>query len=394
MRALSLILALLFIAVSSGEGVSAPRKKTKQEIIKNEKTLEDVKKQITEEKKTVKAITEKETSVLEELEKINKNINAKREELKKAETSLARLQRDVNSTNANINRLERERKSLTVRLKQRLAAMYKMRTGEAVQVLFSSESPKDLGRRHKYLTLIMDTDSRLIEGYGENVKKLEGEKARLKSLGGELEAERKNALSRKKEAEALQKEKSVLLASVRQEKDRRVQVIGELEEAAKALSDLIKELRAKEEAAPIPSPDETGTGFGAMKGKLFMPVDGDVISSYGKVKHPKFQTITFNNGIMIEAPVGTPVKNIYDGNVIYVGWLKGYGQVMIIDHGGGYYTLFAHLSKVLTEKGEAVKRGDEVALVGDTGPQSTAGLYFEIRQKGVPRDPSAWFAEK
>ncbi|MEK7774234.1 MAG: peptidoglycan DD-metalloendopeptidase family protein, partial [Deltaproteobacteria bacterium] len=86
--------------------------------------------------------------------------------------------------------------------------------------------------------------------------------------------------------------------------------------------------------------------------------------------------------------------NVYDGKVVYVGWLKGYGQVMIIDHKGGYYTLFAYLSKVLKERGDAVKEGAEVALAGDTGPDSTQGLYFEVRHRGVPRDPLTWLAAK
>ncbi|MBI5902681.1 MAG: peptidoglycan DD-metalloendopeptidase family protein, partial [Deltaproteobacteria bacterium] len=80
--------------------------------------------------------------------------------------------------------------------------------------------------------------------------------------------------------------------------------------------------------------------------------------------------------------------------VVYVGWLKGYGQVMIVDHRGGYYTLFAYLSRALKERGDMVKQGAEIALVGDTGPDSTPGLYFEIRQKGVPRDPMSWLAAR
>ena len=125
-----------------------------------------------------------------------------------------------------------------------------------------------------------------------------------------------------------------------------------------------------------------------------MPVDGKVVSLYGRVSHPTYKTVTFNNGIVIEARVGSPVRSVYDGRVVYVGWLNGYGQVMIVDHGSGFYTLFAYLSDVLKQKGEAVERGVEIALVGDSGPRASGGLYFEIRQKGVPRDPMAWLADR
>ncbi|MBE7414254.1 MAG: peptidoglycan DD-metalloendopeptidase family protein [Deltaproteobacteria bacterium] len=115
---------------------------------------------------------------------------------------------------------------------------------------------------------------------------------------------------------------------------------------------------------------------------------------YSKVRHPKVNTVTFNIGITIESPLGQPVKNVYAGKVIYVGWLKGYGQVMIIDHKGGFYTLYAHLGKVLKDTGDEVESGAEVGLIGDSGPEGRPGLYFEIRQKGVPRDPMAWLSTR
>jgi septal ring factor EnvC (AmiA/AmiB activator) len=129
-----------------------------------------------------------------------------------------------------------------------------------------------------------------------------------------------------------------------------------------------------------------------MRGRLRLPVEGRIISSYGKVRHPKFQTVTFNNGIVIEARQGSVVKSVYDGKVAYTGWLKGYGQIVILDNGDGFYTLFAHLQKALKERGQEVKKGEDVGLAGDTGADGVAGLYFEIREKGIPRDPVPWFA--
>ncbi|MBI5344160.1 MAG: peptidoglycan DD-metalloendopeptidase family protein, partial [Deltaproteobacteria bacterium] len=86
------------------------------------------------------------------------------------------------------------------------------------------------------------------------------------------------------------------------------------------------------------------------------------------------------------------VRSVYGGKVAYAGWLKGYGQLLIIDHGGGFFTLFARLQKILKDKGDIVEKGADIALVGDTGVDASAGLYFEIREKGVPRDPMAWLA--
>jgi septal ring factor EnvC (AmiA/AmiB activator) len=113
---------------------------------------------------------------------------------------------------------------------------------------------------------------------------------------------------------------------------------------------------------------------------------------YGKVEHPKFHTITFNNGIEIEARLGTEVRSVYKGRVAYSGWFRGYGKVVIIDHGNGYYTLFARLSKIVRDVDSIVEKGDVIALVGDTGLVKGPHLYFEVRQKGMPLDPLNWLA--
>ncbi len=363
---------------------------TKKDIVKKEKKLEDVKKRIRREKESLKTVSDKEGSILGEMDGINKSLVEKREELETIETSLGAIQKKIAATNSDINGLKKERKALAGRLKQRLKAMYEMRRGEMILVLFSSESSTDLAMKHKYLTMIMDSDSKLIDRYEKNLLRLKSEKAKLDQLYGEMNSARRSALVKKNEAEAVRREKKVLLASIRLDRSRRERNIKELEQAALDLTKLLNQLR--------PAEDEPegfhGRGFAAMKGRLKMPVAGNVVSFYGRVRNPKFQTVTFNNGIIIEAPVGAPVRSIYDGKVIYVGWLKGYGLVLIIDNGGSYYTLFAHLSKALKSRGDAVSKGDEVGYVGDTGPTNSSGLYFEIRQRGVPRDPMAWLQKR
>ncbi|MBI5468960.1 MAG: peptidoglycan DD-metalloendopeptidase family protein [Deltaproteobacteria bacterium] len=397
MRGLKLFLILTVTLGLAFAAAASDKRSSRQDFIRKSKKLEDVKKQIREEQKSVRTISEKETDILGDLETINKDLAVKREELDRIQRQLAGVQKKVNAANANMERLEKERDVLAGRLKSRLKAMYKMRRGEYLSLIFSSESPRDLGRRHKYLTIIMDSDSNLISGYEKTLSSLEDEKNRLTALHSELGSVKRSVLATSNEALKLQRRKTAFLSGIKKEKERRVKVLGELEEAAAELTDLLNQLRAEEEkkeekkgeAGETPFP---GTGFGSMKGKLSMPVKGPVVSSYGRVKHPRFQTVTFNNGIMIEAPADTPVKSVYDGKVIYVGWLKGYGQVLIMDNGGGYYTLFANLSKALKEKGETAEKGADIGLVGDTGASAATGLYFEIRQKGVPRDPMGWFA--
>ena len=366
---------------SAGEGLS------RQERVGKEKTLEDVKRQIREQKQVVRVAEKKETGVLDELERINRSLSATRSQLSKLEASLKRIDGKIAEANSGIERLEKQRRVLSSLLASRLRSMYMMQKGEVMDVIFSSASSEELGRRHKYLTVIMDHDSELIEKMESTISSLDTRRQALKTLQADLAKDRKDALASRREAETLHSRKLALLSDIQKEKSSSQRAVAELEQAAKKLSDLVGSLRS-DDSAP------GSGGFERLKGRLAMPVDGKVVSPYGRVSHPTYKTVTFNNGIVIEALVGAPVKSVYEGKVVYVGWLNGYGQVMIVDHGDGFYTLFAYLSDVLKQKGDAVERGGEIALVGDTGPRASGGLYFEIRQKGVPRDPMAWIADR
>lgn len=132
------------------------------------------------------------------------------------------------------------------------------------------------------------------------------------------------------------------------------------------------------ERASLPTPLETGK----------------LIKEFGKSIHAKFQTVTFQKGLEIEAPENTPVKAVMDGTVEYDGWVKGLGNVLIIHHGGGLYSVNAHLFKSLMPRGSTVKQGDTVALVGDTGISEKPSLYFELRENGKAVNPLAYFNPK
>ena len=382
LSAITLFLLIFFVFSHGEDGAPSSR-----ELVRKEKSLEDVKRRLREQKESIESIERKETTILGELEAINRALVRKRGELRAVERSLKKLKKEIGETNHNIRKLERRRSELLDRLSLRLRAMYRMRKGGALGVLFSVDSPSDLGRRHKLLAMIMDSDLNLVKDCEENLEDLRRERIRLVSLKAEREAKKKALKKSRLEAERAKKKKVRLLRAVKGEKKKHARLVKELEEAAEELKEVVERLRREEDLYG-------GSGFAALKGRLDMPVEGRVVSFYGKVRHPKFKTVTFNNGIVIEAPFGASVKSVYRGRVIYTGWLKGYGQVLIIDHGGGFYTLFAHLYRILKERGDVVARGEEVALVGDADTRTSPGLYFEIRQKGVPRDPMGWFAKR
>ena len=131
--------------------------------------------------------------------------------------------------------------------------------------------------------------------------------------------------------------------------------------------------------------------FRQAKGHLPFPTPSGLIeAAFGKVVNPRFNTVTVQKGLDIRAALGTPVRSVAPGTVVYSSWLKGYGNVVIVDHGAGYHSLYAHLAHSLVEPGNQVEEEEEIAKVGDTGSLKGAYLYFEIRKKGEAVDPMPW----
>jgi len=383
LRLLTYAAIALAITVSLASASAADRK-----VISKEKKLEDINKKLRQTKKNINVTKKEETDILGLLDTYNRELSAYRVRLTAINDSIMTLQTDIREADSSVTRLARERATLKDRLAKRLRAMYKMRGGWALNAAFSGSTSEEAARRIRMMSYIMDSDKALMASAERNLKDLNDEKRRLETLNASFKKSRDALTYEKRNMEKSLTSKKGLLSDVRKKKDSYARLERQLEGAKAELVELIKELS---EGSVIEA-EEHESAFSSMKGRLIMPVAGDVVSAYGKVTHPKFNTATFNNGVVIEAPFGSDVKAVYDAKVAYVGWLRGYGQVIILDHGGGYYTLYAYLSEALKKRGNEVIAGDVIAKVGDSGSSETVGLYFEVRQKGVPRDPAAWLA--
>ena len=124
-----------------------------------------------------------------------------------------------------------------------------------------------------------------------------------------------------------------------------------------------------------------------------MPVKGTIINLFGLYKNKKFNVVNFRSGIDIKAERGEPIRAVWDGKILYSEWFKGYGNLIIIDHGDNYYTLYANADECFTKKADIIEQGEVVATVGDTGAMTGPILHFEIRHHGKPVDPLQWIAK-
>jgi septal ring factor EnvC (AmiA/AmiB activator) len=190
----------------------------------------------------------------------------------------------------------------------------------------------------------------------------------------------------------VKQDKQGYLASLKQlqANARRLQEMVEKLEAASRKSYTAKSEKKTGRGQPQPLPAVPDRGFASQKGRLSLPVKGEITERFGKHKHPEFNSYTFSNGISVAAPNGAEIRAIYDGKVIFADYFKGYGNMLIIDHGGGYFSLYAHTSRIVKKVGADVSRNEVVASVGDLDSIKGFMLYFEIRQQGKPIDPSPW----
>ena len=184
--------------------------------------------------------------------------------------------------------------------------------------------------------------------------------------------------------EKKREERSVILKDIRRKKSLRAAAMASLKNAAQQLSRYMKTMEA------VPEVNEHGDQFKTLYGTLKMPVKGIIISKFGSEKNGDYNSFTFKSGIDIKVERGEPVKSVFKGNVAYANWLNGYGNLIIINHGDSYYTLYAHVEEMFKKRGDLVETGEVIATAGDTGSINGLCLHFEIRHHDRPVDPLKW----
>lgn len=367
--------------------------KIRSGVAQSKKELGGLKKKIQEEKQRVKAIHKKESSVISQLNKMDRNLSKKEKELKVLNRKLEGVVQKVRKTNEELQLVTQSFETQEAFLEKRLVALYKFGETGMPQIFFSSNSYAEFLNSRRYLASILGQDRELVEDFRKRQTVLGSYREQLKEDERELQALKEQTEKKQVEIRKDRLQKGRLLDSVRGEKRIHLAAIKELETASAQLQTLLnrleREIREKAKAEVfIPA----GKGFGTFRGKLAFPVEGRILSTFGKNENPKFNTFTVQKGIEIEAAIGAEIRAVYDGRVLYSDWFKGYGKILIIDHGEGCYTLSGHASALLKNVGEEVRGGEGVALVGDTGSLKGPCLYFEIRQRGKPLDPLEWLA--
>lgn len=364
--------------------------------------LQGINREIREKKLLLKKTNKEEKKVSGELVQIDASLKEKEASLQTLQRNLKAVESKIDATQREIGVLQLETEKKQQELRKRLVAAYKGGEAGALRSFFSSESFPQMTENLRYMRAVAQNDRKLLTAYNERITRMRELKSTLEHDANAKERLKGAVEEKKRSIEAEKTEKAQYLGKVRQDKKSYLAMIRELQANARRLQAMVEKLEAAQRKSYTdegkkrvkvgdigpPVPDK---GFGALKGRLSLPARGEVTDRFGRHKHPEFNSYTVNNGITISAPPGADIHAVYDGKVIFADYFKGYGNMMIVDHGGGFFSLYAHASRLLKKTGAEVKRNELVASVGDVDSTKGPHLYFEIRYQGKPVDPMAWF---
>lgn len=338
---------------------------------------------MSEQKKKIRHAQERESSILTEIEgvniemaKIEADIRKFRHELKRIETDITALEQEMEKTR---RRIERQKDWI----RRKMRAMQRLGYGtDVVIMLLSSTDVAQMMRSWKYVEHLALHEHKILEDYRRGLDELKEQDRRLTALREDVKRQTEKTHRKEEDLAGRKKVKETLLTSVRHEKSAHQKMLSELQAASKKLLDIMRESAKTDKYA--------AKGFQNLKGRLPWPVEGRVAIPYGLQRDPRYDTPIFRNGIHIQPDRDTDARAVSEGKVVFADWFKGFGQIVIVNHGSGYHSLYGNLSEIFSRSGDIIKENQVLGKVGTSGILDAPGLYFEIRYKGKPLDPSQW----
>ena len=333
------------------------------------------------------------TNLDEELALVNKLIQSLKKEEDLNRNKINILKKDINTKEDELN-------TLRERYEQRIINTYlKGRVSDLEKVL-SSTSWRQAVYRTQYLKIISTIEQKMtkeIEGLlltiNKNKLKLESLLRQSISLKREKQKQmtslRKMRIKREKELTRIRQDKSAL-ANYMQEKGAGVKQLESIIKKVledKARSEREERIRQQQEALKTKE-------FNLLRGQLPWPTEGRVISKFGKQWNSRLKTTTDNPGIDIKGQPGSPIRSTMSGIITTITYIRGYGTTIIVDHGGGFYTVYSHVTNIQTNVDSEVRSGDVIAYMGDSGSVNGSKLHFEVWGKGQKLDPEKWLIKK
>jgi len=319
-----------------------------------------------------------EKSLLGEVERLELEVRLRGEQLREVQLDLQKTNEQMDATLKALRQIEKQIDDARPLLAARARALYKLGELSYLRMLLSVDRPADIFRGYRLVTQLARRDNERFSAFRANLKAQAETRAELERRTQQALQLRADVEKARKSLDQDRRRKTELLTQMVEKKETHVQYVEELQEAEGRLGQMLDGLEAAEVALPV----------AVFRGSLPWPVSGKVRIPFGRRKDPKFDTYTLHNGIEIDAPLEAPATAVHEGTVAFADRFKGYGLMVVLDHGQKHHTLYAHLGELQVHTGQKVTAGQTLGLVG-SGLEGT-GLYFEVRFQGKPEDPLEW----
>ena len=358
-----------------------------------------------------KATQEKQLkNVLQKIEKLKQTIDVKEDsksqyikQLKSIERKIGKINRDIRGIGQKISNKKSELKALRATrtkhqkqlsreneyLAEQVYAAFTLGRQEKVKLLFSQQDPQTLQRNLVYYQYFSNARVDLINDVQDNIDKIVATEKLIQQARSDLEKNQQKLATQKKKLDQDRNKRKSIIGSLDKQLKKQGGRLTRLEEEADQLQKLIDSIQEFFDAAP--EGEIQRRAFADLRGKLAWPVKGKVRRLFGR--HKPRSDLRWQ-GVMIDAPSGNYVRAVSHGRVAFADWLRGFGNLIIVDHGNGYLSLYGHNESLFKSAGEWVEAGDVISSIGNSGGQKKPGLYFEIRKRGKPQNPTRWCKAK
>lgn len=323
-----------------------------------------------------------EKGILEEIEQLDLRLMKMAQRLQRFKEQMAEQKVLIAEKEDTLKDFREKTARVRAHMEKRIEAYYKLGKVDLLDITFSTQTLPELLRFHDSFETLIEYDKALMAKYHRIVDELEGAKQALILEQELLEEFISQADLKRQEIQEARRDKEQLLTTIKNQAKLHQQAIEELNEAKTNLTSTLISLKEKEKVVD--------QGFLMNKGSHVPPLKGEVVSTFNEERVNQFGFKKQSPGIIIDAPDGTKIRSIFQGRVMYAGYLKGYGNTVILDHGYDYFTITSRIERVLVQKGDVVKRNTVIGIMGSTATITDNGLYFEIRRNDTPLDPMKW----
>lgn len=363
------IFVSILLSISSSTAIFGDVITQKQEELKSVKERLNVQKSLVEQTKN------KERNLVWEINNLDQEIEKISGKVDELENHLDQILIMKKEAERRLFISQKNLRASRSRLSERLFLIYRYGNASYIELLLGADNPYDFLTRYRFLSQLAKEDALLLKSVQEEMESVKNWREELDKREKEIKTTR-DELLREKDSLAYKKdERNRILAQTVSQREEYERALRELEESSRALESLIRRLQ------------QTTQGPGLI-GNLFWPADSHLITSpFGPRKHPIFGTMMFHTGVDIAGNYGDNIYAVSNGRVIYSGWQSGYGKVIIVDHGNGMSTVYAHCSQLMVNEGDLVKKGEVIGKIGATGWATGPHLHFEIRRNGTPINP-------